>query len=166
MAKPESAAAANYAEPDFSVYLEKAPTATQEHFHEWILDKTGLDPATFKTKALAFAEGVRIGTALRGIHQASPENQERLAEAREASAAAKAEKESAPKPAKAGPAVAPAKAAPAKTAAKAAPAKKAAPAAEAAPVKATRAPAKKAGGRRPAAAVVVVETGDDDPAPF
>lgn len=166
MPKPASAAAAAYVEPDFKHYVEKPATATQEHFHEWVLQKTGYDPATAKTKAAAFEAGIRIGTSLRGLHQASPENQDRLAEQREASRAAAAEKASQPKAEKPAPAAAPAKAAPAK-AAKATKATKAAPAAPVepavAPAKATRPPAKKAGGRRPAA--VVVETTDEE-APF
>jgi hypothetical protein len=153
MAKPPSTAAANYEEPDFKHYVEKPATATQEHFHDWVLDKTGYDPATAKTKAAAFEAGIRIGTSLRGLHQASPENQERLAEQRAASADAKAAKEAEA----ANAAAAPAKAAPAKaTKATKAAAPVVPPVETAPPVK--RAPAKKTGGRRAAAT--------DAPAPF
>lgn len=122
MPKPASTAAANYVEPDFKSYTEKAPTATQDHFHAWVLAKTGITFATKKEEA-AFKAGIVIGTSLRGIHQASPENQERLAEQRAASAEAKSAKEAEaaanPAPAKAAkaakataPAVAPVEAAP------------------------------------------------------
>jgi hypothetical protein len=141
MSKPESLAAKNYTEPDFAALVAKPISALQEHFLEWVLDKTGITFPTKKEEA-AFAEGVRVGTILRGIHQASPENQERLAQAKAARDAAAQAEAATPAPPKA----APAKAAKAtKAAAKAAP-----PAAEAAPVK--RAPAKKAPARRPAAA--------------
>jgi hypothetical protein len=156
MPKPASQAAAGYQEPDFAAIVAKPPTALQEHFHTWVLEKTEYDPAKAKTKAEAFAEGIRIGTALRGVHQASPENQERLAEAKAAREAAAAVAE--PKPAKAA-----AKAAPAKAAAKAAPAKKAAAPPAEAPQATKRAPAKKAPGRKATPAVVVSE---DDEAPF
>jgi hypothetical protein len=157
MPKPPSQTAAAYTEPDFAKIVAKPTSPLQEHFHDWVLEKTGYDPATAKTKAAAFAEGIRLGTALRGIHQASPENQERIAESR---AAREAEAvEVAPKAAKATKAAAPAKAAPAAAPAKKA-AKKAAPAAapEAVVPPRKRAPAKKA-------AAVVVED-DDNEAPF
>ena len=147
MAKPPSKAAENYVEPDFEYYKAKEPTATQQHFADWIIEKTGLTFETKKSEA-AFRYGVTIGTSLRGIHQASPENQARLAELRDARLAAEAEAAANPKPP-----VAPAKAAPAK-AAKAT--KAAAPAVAAveetapAEVAPTRAPAKR--GRRGAAA--------------
>jgi|SRR4051812_7994112 hypothetical protein len=163
MPKPASEAAANYREPDFEKIMNKPITPLQEHFLDWVLAKTGITFPTKKEEA-AFAEGIRIGTALRGVHQASPENQERLAQAKaDAEAAAKAEA-AAPAPAKA------AKATP--TATKAAPAKvakttKAAPA-KATPAKATpeaaRPPAKKATKRAPAKAAVTVVP--DDEAPF
>lgn len=153
-----SVAAKNYQEPDFEAILNKPPTSLQEHFSDWVVAKTGITFQTKKEEA-AFREGLRIGTALRGVHQASPENQERLAEARARAAEAAQEAAAAPAPAKA--------AAPPAKVAKAAPAKvakatKAAPPAEAAPP-AKRAPAKKTGGRRPAAQAAVQR---DDEAPF
>lgn len=153
MTKAPSQAAANYQEPDFEYYKTKEPTATQQHFADWVIEKTGMTFETKKSEA-AFRAGITIGTSLRGVHQASPENQSRLQELREARAAADAEAAANPKPKaeKAAPA-APAKAAPAKaakatkaTAPAAPPVEETAPA-EVAPV---RAPAKR-GGRRAAA---------------
>lgn len=158
MPKPASQAAAGYQEPDFAAVVAKPMSALQEHFHEWVLEKTGLTFSTKKEEA-AFAEGIRIGTALRGVHQASPENQQRLAEAKAAREAAAAEVAQEPKPAKA---AAPAKAAPAK-ATKATPAKKAAAPPAEVPPASKRAPAKKAPGRKATPAVV---TTDEDEAPF
>lgn len=64
---------------DFSPYLEKGPTDLQARFTDWLKgEAVGYDPATAKTKAEAFAEGVRLATALRMKFQASPENQEEL----------------------------------------------------------------------------------------
>lgn len=136
MAKPPSQTAAAYKEPDFEKVLAKPMSPMIEHFHSWVLDKTGYNPANAKTKAEAFAEGIRLGTALRGVHQASPENQERLAASRQAA------EEPTPAPAKA------AKAAPAKRGGKAA--APAAPPAEAPPAT-QRPPAKKATRGRAAA---------------
>lgn len=167
-----SIAAANYVEPDFQVIVDKPMSSLQEHFADWVVTKTGLTFQTKKEEA-AFREGLRIGTALRGVHQTSPENQERLAAARARAAEILAAKEAAPAPVKAVKTAAPAKAAPAK-ATKAAPAKatKAAKATKTAPAKtppaeveppAKRAPAKKTGGRRPAAQTTAP---DPDEAPF
>lgn len=176
MPKPASKAAETYQEPDFTRYLDKPMTSTQEHFHDWVLTKTGYDPATAKTKAASFAEGIRIGTALRGAHQASPENQDRLAEAKAAREAAEAE-EATPvakptKAAKATPAAAAAKAAPATKAARSK-ASKAAPAVvepepeaeveETKPVVRRRAPAKKAAPAARRSAVVIEESPDEAP---
>lgn len=152
MPKPPSESAKAYQEPDFAAIVAKDITPLQQHFLDWVIEKTGVTFSTKKEEA-AFAEGIRIGTALRGAHQASPENQERLAEAKAAREAALAEVTQEEKPAK------PAKAVKAATPAKVA-AKKATPAAEAAPA-ATRAPAKRAG-RRPTSA----QTSADDQAPF
>lgn len=152
MPKPPSESAKAYQEPDFAAIVAKDITPLQQHFLDWVIEKTGVTFSTKKEEA-AFAEGIRIGTALRGAHQASPENQERLAEAKAAREAALAEVTQEEKPAK------PAKAVKAATPVKVA-AKKATPAAEAAPA-ATRAPAKRAG-RRPTAA----QTSADDQAPF
>jgi hypothetical protein len=159
MPKPASLAAKNYKEPDFAAIVAKPLSSLQEHFLAWVLDKTGITFATKKEEA-AFAEGIRIGVALRGVHQASPENQERLEAARVAAEEAREAEAAAPAPAKATKAAAaPAKAAAAKAtkAAKATPA--AAPAEE---VRPARRPAKKAGGRRPTATA----TATDDEAPF
>lgn len=138
---------------DPSIYLEKAATPLQNRFSTWIQEEVGYNPNTAKTKAEAFAEGVRIATATRMVFQASDFNRAETAKeraAREAAAAAAAEEVPVPKPAKAtkaAPAPAPAKAAPAKKAAK-----KAAPApvaAEAEEAEEAEAPAKTPA-RRPA----------------
>lgn len=109
---------------DAEALAAKPMSALQEHLLGWIKEKTGVTFATKKEEA-AFDLGVKYTVNFRTYHQASPENQERLAASR---AAAEAEE-------------APAKAAPAKKApAKAAPAKKA-PAKKAAPVEDTEAAA-------------------------
>jgi hypothetical protein len=69
-------------EVDYTKYADKPATDLQTRFHEWILDKTEIDPNTYKNKSLAFFEGVRLGVALRIPFQASPENQEALAQIR------------------------------------------------------------------------------------
>ena len=74
-------------ERDYTVYVDKKFTPLQTEFHDWVLEKTGVDPATYKTKAEAFAEGLRLSMALRSAHQASPENQESIARRRAAAAA-------------------------------------------------------------------------------
>lgn len=79
-------------EKDYSLYLEKAPTALHERFADWILEKTGYEP----TDEEEFRTAVSLSTALRMEHQRSPENQEVLAENRAKAAAAKEERESAP----------------------------------------------------------------------
>jgi hypothetical protein len=156
MSKPPSKTAENYREPDFAAIVAKDITPLQEHFADWVVEKTGITFGTAKEMA-SFREGLRIGTALRGSHQASPENQERLAEAKRAREAAEAEET--PAPAKK---AAPAKAAPAKAAAKKAAPPAAAPEESKPPAK--RAPAKKAGGRRPAAAAT--SASNEEEAPF
>lgn len=80
-------------EKDYTTYLDKAPTPLQEHFAEWIQDKTGYEPNDVED----FATGVQLATALRMEFQRSPENQQRLEE-RRAAAEEKAE-ERASKPA-------------------------------------------------------------------
>jgi hypothetical protein len=101
---------------DVSTYLTKPATTLQSRFAEYIKTEVGYDPATAKTKAEAFAEGVRLATATRMIFQASDFNREATAAERSAKAlAAEAETPAEPKPAK------PAKTAPVKKA-KAAPA--------------------------------------------
>src|SRR6185369_4944223 len=141
MSKPPSKTAENYREPDFAAIVAKDITPLQEHFADWVVEKTGITFGTAKEMA-SFREGLRIGTALRGSHQASPENQERLAEAKRAREAAEAEETPAPAKKAAPPAAAPEESKP--------PAK--------------RAPAKKAGGRRPAAAAT--SASDEEEAPF
>lgn len=79
-------------EEDYTRYLEKDPTDLQERFGQWILDKTGYEPDNEDD----FLAGVQLGTALRMKFQASPENQEVLAQRREAAAKAKEEKAAAP----------------------------------------------------------------------
>jgi hypothetical protein len=62
-------------EINFEAYRDKPVTPLQEHFADWIVEKTGYDPSSAKTKHEAFLRGVALGTALRQAHQASPENQ-------------------------------------------------------------------------------------------
>lgn len=83
------------AEVDYTVYNEKEPTDLQERFGEWITDKLELEFGTKKEQA-AFLNGVRLATALRMHFQASPENQEVIAERKAARAEEVEEK---PKPA-------------------------------------------------------------------
>jgi hypothetical protein len=63
-------------EPDYSIYLDKEPTDLQERFVPWLIEKVGYDPNGAKTKAAAFAAGVRLAVSLRIPFQASPENRE------------------------------------------------------------------------------------------
>jgi hypothetical protein len=79
-------------EKDYSTYLEKEPTPLQEHFAEWIQDKTGYEP----NDADDFATGVQLATALRMEFQRSPENQARLEERRAAAEQAAEERSSKP----------------------------------------------------------------------
>jgi hypothetical protein len=80
------------AEIDYGKYLEAEPTQLMTHIEKWLKDKTGFDPKTARTKEEAFALGVYLTVHLRGVHQASPENQERLAGNRAAAEAADSEK--------------------------------------------------------------------------
>lgn len=68
-------------EMDLESYVEKPVTDLQSHLNDWILDKTGYEPKNEED----FLMGVKLATALRMAHQASPENEER----REALAAAR-----------------------------------------------------------------------------
>jgi hypothetical protein len=61
-------------EKDYTEYATKPATPLQERFAPWLLEKTGYNPATAKTKADAFADGVRLSVFLRIPFQASPEN--------------------------------------------------------------------------------------------
>lgn len=92
--------ARDVSEVDLESYLTKAATDLQTRFAEWLKDQVGYDPTKAKTKEEAFNEGVRLGTALRMVFQASPENQEVLAERRaereEADADSKPAKKAAP----------------------------------------------------------------------
>lgn len=113
---------------DAAALAAKPMSPLQEHLLEWIKEKTGITFGSKKEEA-AFDLGVKYTVNFRTYHQASEENQERLAAAR---AAAEEEATPAPVPAKKTaktPAKAAAKTAPAKKAAKAtAPAEDAAPA--------------------------------------
>jgi hypothetical protein len=84
-------------EVDPTIYLDKAPSALQSRFAEWIQNEVGYNPAAAKTKLEAFQEGVRIATATRMVFQASPFNREAnaLAAAERAEARALAEREAA-----------------------------------------------------------------------
>lgn len=113
-------------ERDYTALAAKPPSELSEHILAWIIEKAGVTFATAKEQA-AFAKGVDLTIKFRTYHQASPENQERLAEAKAARETAKAEKATAkaakaeegeePKPAKKGKA-APVEAAPEPEAAK------------------------------------------------
>lgn len=78
-------------EPNYTKYLESDPTELMVHVDEWIREKTGFDPSKCRTKAEAFKYGVYLTVALRMHHQASPENQQRLAANRAAAAEREAE---------------------------------------------------------------------------
>ena len=93
MAKEETEAA----EVDYTKYVDKPATGLQEHLTNWIKEQTGVTFATKKEEA-AFDLGVKLTVFLRMRHQASPENQDRIAEqeaAREEREAEKAQKTSA-----------------------------------------------------------------------
>ncbi len=95
---------------DPAAYLEKPATALQERFAEWIKAEVGYDPSAAKSKAEAFAEGVRLATATRMVFQASDSNREANSEARKANATkAKPPKKKAAKDEDEGEAVAPKK---------------------------------------------------------
>lgn len=70
-------------ELEYGKYADKAPTALQTRYVDWIIEKTGVDVDAMEDP---FAEGVRLGTALRMIYQASPENKAATAELRDAGA--------------------------------------------------------------------------------
>lgn len=99
--KPVAKAEPEVDQPDYSPYRDKAPTDLQERFAQWIVDK--VDPVAhdedgedLELDLASFNEGVRLGVALRMEFQASPENQQVLAEKR----SAREEAEEAPKPAR------------------------------------------------------------------
>lgn len=125
---------------DAEALAAKPMTELQEHLLAWIKEKTGVTFTTKKEEA-AFDLGVKYTVNFRTYHQASPENQKRLAANR--AAAAEAEPTPAPTKAAKAPKAAPAKAAPAKKATK-----KAAPA----PAEEAPAPAKPAKKVKPGAA--------------
>jgi hypothetical protein len=103
---------------DLTKYADKPGTPMHDAFVEWMLDETGYDPNSAKTKADAFARGVILGAYLRPTYQRSEANHDRRTEP-------------APKPVKAAKT---AKAAPEATPAKGKSlSRKTAPAAEAAP---------------------------------
>jgi hypothetical protein len=78
-------------ERDYTALMAKEPGELYTHLLAWIIDKTGIAFAT-KKESDAFAKGVEATLKLRTYHQASEENQERLAAAKEAGAAAKAQR--------------------------------------------------------------------------
>lgn len=82
---------------DAEELLAKPTSALQTHLTEWIKEKAGLTFTTKKEES-AFDLGVKATVALRTYHQASEENQERLADL-----AAARESAEAPAPAKAAP---------------------------------------------------------------
>lgn len=86
--------------PDYKYANGKPATALQRRFAEWLQsDEVGYNPATAKSKADAFAEGVRYAVALRIPYQASDHNRQATAveraERQEARVAAAAEREEA-----------------------------------------------------------------------
>jgi hypothetical protein len=89
-------------EQDLTRYADKPPTAMHEAFIEWLLDETGYDPNSAKSKGEAFAKGVALGAYLRPTYQKSDANHDRPNFARRAA------EESAPKSAKKAAAAAPA----------------------------------------------------------
>lgn len=77
---------------DYSSYIEKDATPTQERMIEWLQSEdVGYDPATAKTKAEAFFMGAKLVFALRMEFQRSPFNQALLEERRLELEAAKSE---------------------------------------------------------------------------
>lgn len=79
-------------ELEYAHYLEKEPTTLQVRFVDWIVEKTGIDIEQYDVE-MAFSEGVRLGTALRMIYQASDENKAANAERAEQREAEEAERE-------------------------------------------------------------------------
>lgn len=78
-------------ERDYVALAAKSPSELSLHILDWIIEQTGVTFATEKERK-AFAQGVDFTIKFRTYHQASPENQERLAEAKAAREQAKAEK--------------------------------------------------------------------------
>lgn len=78
-------------ERDYTALAAKPPSELSEHILAWIIEKAGVTFATAKEQA-AFAKGVDLTIKFRTYHQASPENQERLEEAKERRATEKAAK--------------------------------------------------------------------------
>lgn len=70
-------------ELQYQDYAEKEPTSLQAHMVEWIQEFTGVNPKEYEDKETSFAEGVRLGVALRMEYQRSSENRERTAAERE-----------------------------------------------------------------------------------
>lgn len=85
---------------DYSAYVNKAATPFQARYHDWVLESCDLDPNGLKSKAAAFAMGMRLAIALYATYQKSPENQEARAEEKAEREAAAIEKAKAPKPAR------------------------------------------------------------------
>lgn len=77
---------------DYGKYLDANPTQLMVHIEKWLKEKSGFDPKTARTKDEAFATGVYLTVHLRGVHQASEENQARLLANRQAADAADAAK--------------------------------------------------------------------------
>ncbi len=81
---PTSRKPVERAEDYYSTVADKEPTDLHKHFAEWITEQTGVE-VDLTTVALV--------CRLRMDHQASPENQERLAREREAAKQAKGNSE-------------------------------------------------------------------------
>jgi len=119
--------AKQYTDEEILAYNDKATTAVQERYADWLIEKLAIEFPNTKAEG-AFREAVRVATALRSIFQASPENQEAREESRAERAEEKAEKPKATKATRGKAAKAepdedeapPAKAKPAKRSAKAA----------------------------------------------
>jgi hypothetical protein len=83
--------AKQYSDEEILAYKDKEATAVQTRYADWLVEKLEIEFPNAKAQA-AFYEAIRIGTALRMIFQASPENQEARQEARAERADAKPKK--------------------------------------------------------------------------
>lgn len=70
MSRPDST------QMDLQSYLGKPISDLQQHFGDWLIEKTGYDPNGSKNKTQAFFDGIRLGAQLRMAHQNSPEAKE------------------------------------------------------------------------------------------
>jgi hypothetical protein len=73
-------------EVDLTIYVTKPATPLQASEPAWLTENTGYDPGAAKTKAEAFAMGVKLTLNCHKFFQISPENKSRTEEARAAKA--------------------------------------------------------------------------------